>query len=120
MSNQEQKRERAAGWVVGGWLVLHQFLLADPGRLAPLAVFLLCTGILLRLFRVFPPAPAGWLLLVGAVVVALVARHLSGRPAQRWCHLVGDDLDLRPLLAFLVLPRALVKSSRHHDARAAR
>ena len=97
MSRQEQKRERTAGWVLGGWLVLHQFLLADPGRLAPLVVFLLCAGILLRVFGVFPPAPAGWLLLAGAVVVALVVPERTVSAAGALGGLFGAVFLLGPL-----------------------
>ena len=97
MSRQEQKRERTAGWALAGWLVLHQFLLADPGRLAPLIVFLLCAGILLRVFGVFPPAPAGWLLLAGAVVVALVVPERTVTAAGALGGLFGAVLLLRPL-----------------------
>jgi len=97
VSRQEQKRERAAGWVLGGWLVLHQFLLVDPGRLAPLVIFLLCAGILLRVFGVFPPATAGWLLLAGAVVVALVVPGRTSAAAGALGGLFGAVLLLRPL-----------------------
>ena len=41
---------------------------------------------------------------------------LGGRPAQAGADLVGDDLDLRALLAVLGLPRALLEAAGHDDA----
>ena len=95
MSVPEQKRERTAGWVLGGWLVLHQFLLADSGILP--VVFLLCAGILLRTFGVFPPVQAGWLLVVGAGVVSLVVPKPAVASAGGLGVMFGAVLLLRPL-----------------------
>jgi len=50
----------------------------------------------------------------GAVGSAsLVLNHLGGRPAQARAELVGDDLDLGPLVAFGRLPTALLEPARH-------
>lgn len=97
MTAPEQKRERTAGWVLGGWLLLHQFLLADSGLFPQSVVFLLCAGILLRIFGVFPPVQAGWLLLAGAAVVSLLVPKPSIAGAGGLGTLFGAVLLLRPL-----------------------
>ena len=97
MIRQEQTRERAAGWVLGGWLVLHQFLLADSGVLGQSVVILLCAGVILRVVGVFPPALAGWLFLAGASAVSLVAPKPSVAAVGTLGGLFGAVLLLRPL-----------------------
>src|ERR1700688_3036763 len=51
--------------------------------------------------------------------LALVLRHLGGRPPQAGTDLVRDDLHLRALVAVLGLPRPLLEAAGHDDARAA-
>ena len=51
----EEKRGRLAGWMLGGWLVLHQFLIGDSGPAADVAVFVLVSGFVLRSVGFFPP-----------------------------------------------------------------
>jgi protein-glutamine gamma-glutamyltransferase len=93
----EQKRERVAGWVLGGWLLLHQFLQPDSGILTPAAVVLLIAGILLRVFGIFPPAPAEWLLLAVAGIVAPIGSKSVLAMLGPLGGLFGAVLLLRPL-----------------------
>src|SRR5437764_876563 len=50
-----------------------------------------------------------------AALAALVALDVRGRPAQARADLVGDDLDLRVLLA-VALPALLLEAARHDHA----
>jgi len=97
MIMQEHKRERAAGWALAGWLLLHQFLTGDAGLVSPAAILLLIAGILLRIFCVFPPALAGRLLLAGAVVSSLVVFKPTAAVAGALGGLLGAVILLRPL-----------------------
>ncbi len=97
MIRPEQKRERVAGWVLGGWLLLHQFLQQDSGILTPAAVALLIAGILLRVFGIFLPAPAEWLLLAAAGIVAPIVSKSVLAMLGPLGGLFGAVLLLRPL-----------------------
>ena len=92
-----QNRERVTGCVVGGWLLLHQFLLGEPGPAANLVIVLLCVGILLRMSGFFPPAPAVWLILAGAGVFALFAASPSAGVIGALAGMFAAVLLLRPL-----------------------
>lgn len=93
----EQGRERATGWVLGGWFLLHQLLLGASGLPASAVIVLLCAGILLRIFGVFLPSAAGWLLLAVAVAAALVVPKPDVSVFGSVGGLLGAVLLLRPL-----------------------
>ena len=97
MSAQETKRECAAAWVLGGWLLLHQFLTGDAGLISPVLILLLIAGLLLRIFGVFPPVLAWRLLLVGAVVFSLAVFKPTAVVAGAVSGLLGAVVLLRPL-----------------------
>ncbi|MCX6971905.1 MAG: transglutaminaseTgpA domain-containing protein [Verrucomicrobia bacterium] len=97
MTIPEQQRERTAGWVLGGWLLLHQFLLGDSGMLSAVVILLICAGMMLRIFGIFPPSAAGWILLAAAVVVPVFVPEPTAAVFGSLGGLLGAVLLLRPL-----------------------
>lgn len=97
MTTPEQKRERTTGWILGGWFLLHQFLLGDSGVLAGVVVLLICAGILLRVFGAFPASTAGWLMLAGPGVVSMFVPRPTAAVFGTLGGLLGAVLLLRPL-----------------------
>ena len=68
--------------------------------------------------RLPPPPPPPRAAVAG--LAALVAGDLGGGPAEAGADLVGDDLDLRALVALVGLPRALLEAAGDDDAGALR
>ena len=93
----EEKRGRLAGWMLGVWLVLHQFLIGDSGPAADVAVFVLVSGFVLRSVGFFPPVFAWRLLLAGAVIFSLFVLKPSAVAVGALGGLFGSVLLLRPL-----------------------
>lgn len=95
--NPFQQRERVTGCAVGGWLLVHQFLLGEPGPTGSVVIVVLCVGVLLRMFGTFPPASAGWFALAGAGGFALYAALPTAGVIGALGGLFGAALLLRPL-----------------------
>lgn len=97
MTTPEQNSARTAGFVLAGWLVLHQFLIGDPGQVSHIAIFLLVAGFALRMVGVFPPVAAGWILFAGTVVFSGFVARSTAAVVGALSGLLGAVLLLQPL-----------------------
>lgn len=93
----ETKPERMTGLALGVWLLLHLLLLGDSGMVLPPVLAVLLAGFLLRGFRIFLPASAGWFLLGAVAVFALSVPEYSLAVCGALGGLAGAVLLLRPL-----------------------